>query len=519
MTVSSSEALKRFKAAQGRKSNWRTFYEDLLDYFAPQFDTFTVQSKGQDERGQGRIFDSTAQSAMQKFASNMQSSLVPPMKQWIKLVPGLSIPAEQKDDAARALEDISDIMFATLRNSNFDTQVAESFLDLAMGTGALMVNKGTVNDPISFSAIPLSEMFFEEGQTGRISSAFRQYIVPARGIQETWPDANLTADMKNALSTAAGGNKEFKLIEATVPDDIEVFNKQTNRKEKSKGFRHYVMTEGGDVIFETEMESSPWIIFRWAVRPGEIYGRGPATEALADVKSINKVKEIILKSGSMAAAGAYTIADDGIINIENIRIQPGAMIPVSANEGSLSGPTIAALPQAGDLNVGQFIFKDLQRSINEMMFADPLGPIDLPVKTATEVAIRQQELAKRIGASFGRLQFEFVQPLVNRILFVLEDLGLVDLNQFRVDGRFIDIEHQSPLSQAQNEEELGNIERFIATVASTLGPQAAALLMTQGMFERIAELLNIDPNLVPTEEELQQFQQQLALAAQSNQGA
>lgn len=504
MAVSTEQVMKRFKSAKQRKmQSWDQTYEDVLEYFSPQFNTFDRQTPGQDERGQNRIYDSTPEVAMQKFASNMQSSLVPPMKKWTMLKPGNSVPEDQRKEAAEALEQVTNDMFAALKLSNFDVQVSEAFQDLAVGTGALMVLKGDVSEPFKFAAIPLSEVYFEEGDNSNVNAAFREFEIPFRSIELTWPNARVPDDVKRQYEN--NPDKKLKVVEATIPDKVQTFDVQLERNVTVDGFRHMVIiTAGKHVIVNEEQTSNPWVIFRWAVRPGEIYGRGPALSALADAKSLNKVKEIILKAGSLASVGAYTFADDGVLNIENIRIEPGAIIPVSSNPGGVQGPSLAPLPISGRPDVSQFIFRDLQKSINEAMFADPIGPIDAPVKTATEVAIRQQELAKRIGASFGRLQYELIKPLINRMLAIMEDLGLADLSNFRVDGRFIDIEHSSPLSQAQDSEELISMERLVGLVAQSAGPQAATLLLMQpGYIQTMARLMGVSEKHIPSKDELQ----------------
>lgn len=507
--------LKRFRAAKGRKSNWEDTYEEAQEFYTPQFESFTRRNRGTDERGQGRIFDATGEASIQKFVSNIQSSLVPPMKKWINLAPGESIAAEQRDDAAQQLEKITETMFTHLGNSNFDTQVAESFFDLAIGTGALMIQKGDKNTAFKFVAVPLEELFIEEGEYGRVNSVFRKYEMPYRGVEKTWPDANIPRDMQQAFKQQP--ERRIKLIEATIPRKIDVVRRD-GTKQTVDGYMHVVMDHKGQNVFvEREMESSPWVVFRWSVKSGEVYGRGPALQALSDVKTINKTKELILKNGSMAVAGAYTVADDGIINIRNIRIRPGALIPVSDNPGGVRGPTISALPRTGDFNVGQLILQDLRASINEIMFADPLGPIDLPVKTATEVAFRQQELAKRIGSAFGRLQFELITPLINRLLFILEDLDLVNLNDFRVDGRFIAIEHISPLAQAQDQEELVNIERLVALLGQTFGPQLAlGMLNPNNLVKEIQNLLSVKTDITAPPEQIEAL---VASLFQQQQGA
>jgi hypothetical protein len=508
--------LKRFKQAKKRKTNWDTTYREALQYAAPQRETFDSYEPGVKKNQPDKVFDSTALSAMQKFASNMQSSLMPPMKKWINLVPGAQIPEAQRNKAAKQLEEIRDTMFRAVNNSNFDTQISESFLDLAIGTGALLILKGTDANPIRCVSVPLAELFLEEGPHGIVTTAFREHKMPGRNIEPTWDDAKLTPSIQQKIKNSP--DKDIKLVDATFPTKITVKRKteKGNTIEKRiDGFRYVVIDQGtGDIIVDREQRSSPWVIFRWSVMPNEIYGRGPLMLALADVKTINKTKELILKNASIKTSGAWTVADDGIININNIRIRPGAKIPVSANPGSINGPTIAPLAMPGDFNVAQLVLQDLKTSINELMFTNPFGSLDLPVRTATEMSLRQQELSKQIGSAFGRLDFEAVKPITQRFLFVLEEMGKIDLNDFRVDGEFIAIESISPLAQAQDQEELTSMLRYAEILTGTFGPQVALMLLKPDKFSsKAAEFLNIPADIVPTPEEFEQLKQALGQMA------
>ena len=73
---------------------------------------------------------------------------------------------------------------------------------------------------------------------------------------------------------------------------------------------------------------------------------------------LNKTLELLLKNASIACAGVYTAADDGVINPSNIRITPGSIIPVARNGGP-QGASLAPLPRSGDFNVSQIVINDL----------------------------------------------------------------------------------------------------------------------------------------------------------------
>lgn len=509
--------IKRYKQAQERKANWENTYKEALSYAAPQREDFDYREKGSRKDNTDIVFDSTAQSALNKFASNMQSSLVPPMKKWINLASGYMVPEEDRSDNDKQLEKIRDAMFSAIQSSNFDTQISEAFLGLGLGNGVMLVQPGE-DSLLKFTAIPESQCYFEEGPNGSVGTVFRRHCLAGRNIEGTWPDAALSKELSSQIDSKP--EKELDFIEVTLKCKI---NKKFVEGDdvilrEIDGYKYFVIHEKSkEIIVEREQESSPWVVFRWSVMPGEVYGRGPVLSALADIKTLNKTKELILQNASMAVAGAWTVADDGVMSLENIQIAPGALIPVSSNPGAVNGPTIAPLRSGADFSVAQLVIQELQRSINDMMFADPLGPIDLPVKTATEISVRQNELSKRIGSAFGRLQYELIGPLVDRILYLLEEAGVVDLSGFKVDGNTISIEHISPLAMAQDQEELMAMMRYAETIAQNLGPQAVSTMIKPEQFaKKLAQLLNVPKDIVPTDAEFKQMKEAAGVAAVQN---
>ena len=53
--------------------------------------------------------------------------------------------------------------------------------------------------------------------------------------------------------------------------------------------------------------------FRWIKGAGELYGRSPVMTALPDIKTANKVVELILKNASIAVTGIWLADDDGVL--------------------------------------------------------------------------------------------------------------------------------------------------------------------------------------------------------------
>jgi len=505
----------KFEVAESKRSNFKTTYQEAFKYFSPNRDTFDNTTMEGEKRstGGGVIFDSTGQDALRKAVSNLHSSIFPPQKKFA----GLKLGGRLKEQYAQApdklkeineaLDKITDIFFSALFASNFDTQIAEMLEDLLIGTGSLLLQKGTIDNPFIFSAIPLAEMYLERGADGTVKSHFRKWALEGELLAETWRDIKLTAELENKIKDKPA--EKINIIECTTKAKIKIKKVVGNAMEEVEvdGYKYYVLHDT-TILVEREMVSSPWITVRYGLSAGEVYGRGPVLDALPDCKTLNKTNELILKNASLAIAGVWTAVDDGVLSLDNIRIEPGACIPVSSNPGNPNGPSLAALPIGANFNVGQIILENLKKSIRSILMVDPLGEIDAPVKSATEISYRAQQVSKLLGSAYGRIQIEGVKAIINRGMHILEELGLIVLNDFKVDGVNLSIEHISPLAKAQSEEEINAMIRYAETISTFFGPDMMAVMTNPISFANaLAEKMNVPTEVLPTVEQLQQINQ------------
>lgn len=508
MAAEENSIKKRFTIAKRKKERWGRQAQAALNLLMDEAELEEEAAKVELDGVADDVFDSTGSNAHDDFVSNLQSSLFPPFKEWIQLQSGFAVNPDTKEESNKQLAQITDVLFGALKTSNFDTEISSAFYDYALGVGALLVNKGTPENPFHFTAIPVDELYLERGALGRVGASYRENEIEYRNIQDTWPEAKLSETMEEQL--IAKPDAKVKLIEAMIPEKVTNLKPGETEIGQIDGWCYYVIEEKtGFELLKREYKSNPWVIFRWPGRPKRIYPKGPLLKALPDIRTLNKTKELLLKKGSRDLYGMYTTTDDGAINVDNITFGATCFIPVESN-GGVKGETIKALPSSGDLNLGQFLFNDLQQGIRKTLFAEPLGKLDLPVKTATEVAYRQQELAKKIGAAFGKLQFELMGPLINRMLHILDELGLIDIGDFKVDGRIINLQYMSPLAMAQDQEEFDAARTYVATVTELYGPQVAMVMAPPDRFcPYFGKKLHVEAGLIPTETELKPVKEAL----------
>lgn len=486
--------IEAFNKCAKARINWETLYSDCYQYTLPFRDNFNHLTDG-GENNNREILDSTALDALNKFTSNIQSSLIPPGQVWASLIVSDAIPLEDKKGMQENLDLISKVLFSNLHKSDFDMEISSALQDVCFGTGCIMIQRGTPLNPLQVKAIPLPELYIEKVGNGKYSNVFRQHKIRYKNIIDFWSDAKLPSDIQDK-------DKEAVLIEYI-------------RKENNKYQYTVVDFNKQFVIVERELAYNPFIIFRWSVTAGEVYGRGPVLQALPDIKSLNKTKELVLKNAALAVTGIYLADEDNAPNLKNIKLVPGSVIPCTMT--GAGGDPLRPLQNNCDFNVGDIIIKDLRQSIRDIMFADALGPVDLPVKSATEISYRQQNLAKQIGAAYGRLNNELVRAVINVCLHILDELNLIKLDGITLDDGLFDLNIKSPLSFAQSEEDVNKLLRFAQSIVELFGPQLALGILKPEIIEELSSLMGIPQRLIRDPQEIAQLLGSITQQAQQQQ--
>ena len=508
MSYSPEHILKRYEMAQRRKDNWRQIYEDCYEFALPQRNLYDGYYEGGGSPGQNkmaRVFDSTAINSTQRFANRIQSGLFPPYANWCRLEPGSDIPAARRLEAQAALDIYADKMFSLLRQTNFDLAMGEFLLDLAVGTAVMLVQPGDEVTPIRFTAVPQYLVAIEEGAHGKVDNIYRRIRLKGEAITQHWPDIEIPERLQ-------------RIIEEHPTNEIEMLEATIYEADEGEYCYYVIWPEGKDIMLERKMKSSPWIVARYMKVAGEVYGRGPLVTAIPDIKTLNKTLELLLKNASISIAGVYTAADDGVLNPQAVSIRPGAIIPVARNGGP-QGESLRALPRTGDFNVSQIVINDLRMNIKKIMMDDTLPPDNMSARSATEVSHKISELAQNLGSAFGRLINETMIPLISRILYVMDERGLIEM-PLKVNGLEVKVTPVSPIAQAQN---YGDIEKIMqwVQIASSLGPDGQMAVRTSSIPDYVADKMGIPADLRTTPQERQQAAEmaaQMAQAAAQQQG-
>ena len=495
MKLTPKEVMKRHEIANRQKDNWRGLLEDAYKYALPQRNLMGGEwdsgVKGADKMVD--VFDSTAIHSTQRFANRIQSTLFPPYRNWARLTAGNDIDPEQREGVQAALDVYTEKMFAVLRQSNFDLAMSEMLLDLCVGTGIMRIAPGDANMPIRFEAVPQYLVSFEQGAHGKVDSVYRRLKIKGESILQTWADATIPEQLQD-------------IIDEKPTEDVEFLEATIYKPDEDYYCYHVIWPKAEAELVFREQDSSQWVIARYMVASNESIGRGPLLSALPDIKSINVTKKLILQNASLAISGIYTAADDGVLNPETVSVQPGSIIPVARNGGP-QGESLKPLPRGGDFNTGQMVLEDLKISIKQILLDDTIPSDNMSARTATEMSHRISTLATQMGASFGRLITEALLPIVQRVLYIMDQQNLIDL-PLKIDGQEVKIVPVSPLARAQNEDELGALMQFMQ-VAQNIGPVGQMALNQDRALAYIADRLGVPMEVMNTDEERQEMMMQM----------
>ena len=129
-----------------------------------------------------------------------------------------------------------------------------------------------------------------------------------------------------------------------------------------------------------------------------------------------------------------------------------------------------------------------------------LGDPNKTPASATEVAERMADLSRRIGSAFGRLQAEMVQPVLQRIIYILKKQGRIEVPS--VNGREVKIRSVSPLAQAQNQADITAVARWLELIQSVFGEKLVNILIdTEQVAAQLARKFGVPDNMVRDEED------------------
>ena len=485
---------------QSGRGTWEDHWQEILDYVMPRkADIVTKRTKG--EKRAEVLFDSTAITASNLLSASLQGTLTSPSMQWFYLK------LREKElneirDVQLWLEDSAKRMYDVFNESNFNTEVHEMYLDMVtMGTASLFVEEGIGGFDeagVHFNTLHISEYYIQENTSGYVDTVYRKYKLTARQAVQEFGEDSLGEKVLQAAKDKP--DKKFNFIHAVEP--LEDYERSMGKGATKLPFHScHVCEEDKMVVRGGGYNEFPYLVPRWSKATGEIYGRSPSYNALADIKTLNKSVKIGLKAWSKAIDPPLLVQDDGVIG--RVRMTPGG-ITVVRNDAAVKPFQSGANVQLTDMKEEQ-----LRSAIRQAYYSDQLQLQQGPQMTATEVQVRYELMQRLLGPTLGRFQSEFLNPLIERVFGIMNRAGALLEAPPEVQGAKLDIEYVGPLARSQKMEEAIAVERLYQLVMqiAPADPSLMDIIDNDEAIRARAELLGVPKSVLRGRDEVEELRE------------
>ncbi len=415
-------------------------------------------------RDNREIFDSTAVDAAGTLAASIHGSLTSPAIRWFEL----AFRSEElnTDKEARSwLEAASHKCFLALQDSNFNLEANETYIDLvSYGTSMIIEEveeKNGVFQKLNFQSVPVEETWFEQDHTGQANRSYRRYMWTVDQIATKFGAEALPEAMREMVDSPQSMDKKYKVILCIYPREDKKnadISKVLAPKERPWGMKYVLHKDSFELGEEGGYYENPAFIPRWRKTSKSMWGHGPAMIALPDILTINQLVELILKSTEKVVDPPTKVTERGLLS--DLDLEPAGLTVVRTMDSMMPYESGARF------DVSQLQREQLKQSIRSIFYVDQLELKESPAMTATEVQTRYELMQRLLGPTLGRLQSDYLDPLVQRTFNILYRAGQFGElpSSIGSDGE-LDIIYTGPLVRAQRADIAQGVSRWAASLA------------------------------------------------------
>jgi hypothetical protein len=442
--------IERWNQMESDKSLWLSTWQEIADYVIPRKNNIITKATPGSKRMPVTLYDSTAIHSNDLLASALQGAF---STSWFNLK-FANEELNEDEDAVAWLDECNKRMRKEFIKSNFRTESHEVFLDCtSIGTGLILIEEKTLESAgfngLRFTAFPVSDYAIQENAEGYVDTVFRKIEYTARQAYQIFGE-NAGKTAIDALKKES--QKIIKYIHAVFPAN-EYAQKVPGAK---KWVSVIVCVDDTATVKVSGYHEFPYAVPRWSKISGEQYGRSPAYNAMPDIKTLNKLKELGLTSLARDVDPPLGVPE----TLGKLNLQPGKQNPIRPDLIEKIKPLLSNARH----DVVEIKTEDLKDSIRKTFYTDQLQIQKMAQMTATEASITFELMQRLLGPTFGRFESEMFTPIVDRAFGVMNRAGAFSPPPPSVQGADIDVDYVGPLAKAQKQSEAKAIREWMGTI-------------------------------------------------------
>lgn len=516
--------LARHKRITEGRWQFDSLWESVAEILLPRRMGFTSEWVPGSQRTD-RIYDTAPMLAARGLASTIDGLIKPKQSQWFEGEPeGVDL-LEDPEAAAWVYDSMRRLFREIYRpQARWMQATGEADADLVtLGNAFVMCVDNSARDGFLFRTFHMKDVHFVENADGAVDTVHITERVTIRVAAERWGLKNLSETCQEMFRERQ--DEKVKFIQVIEPRHTR---DPHNPDSRHKPFAYYVIEEAEKhVVLEGGFDEFPGAAVRWDTTAGEVYGRGPGTLALPDAQTCQQIKRTILKAGHRAVDPPWIVAKNMMQG--PAQNKPGGISFFDAVEDAkFSGDPVRQLESRAQLPFGLELLNAEREEVAAAFYRNILNlPIDGPDMTATEVVQRREEFVREIGAVFGRLETEYITPLVTRAFSIMMRrsirMGFQGPMTFTkppesIQGAEIQFKFSSPIDKAKKQIEASQTQQWLIRVLETakVNPDILDLVDVDEAVRFDAEANDVPPKVLRDFETVQALrdhrQQQQAMA-------
>ena len=464
MTLSADQVVKTLQTLKSLRNPHESVWRDCYDYTHPIRGSglYSNDLSAEDAlRRRSKLIDATMTEAARVLASAIMGGMTPANSLWFGLDVG-----QESEDERRWLDDAARVIWENIHGANFDSSGYEGLLDVVdAGWCALYIDEDRDKGGYQFELWPISGVYCSASTAGGlIDTVYREFKLTAEQAVNEFGPENVSEGTRKLAIDKPGEMVTF--VRAIYPRNTYVVGARLAKNLPIASCT--VEVAARKLVRESGYHEMPVVVPRWMLIPDSVYAVGPVMDALPDARTLNELARMDLAAGDLAIAGMWIAEDDGVLNPRTIKVGPRKII-VAASVDSMK-----PLQSGANFQYSQEKMNSLRASIRKILMADQLQAQDGPAMTATEVHVRVALIRQLLGPVYGRLQAEYLQPLVTRCFGIAYRAGVLGQAPESLAGRSYTVRYVSPLARSQKLEEVTAIDQFVAGCAMAAEVQAKA---------------------------------------------
>ncbi len=558
-----SELRQRLAQLKNTRTPLEPLYRQLQRYILPETGRFDslANSHETSETGYEYLNDCTATDAIDVLGAGMLGGMTSPARPWFRLTtrnPEL----DENTNVKRWLAEVQREMQMVFAKSNVYQALNNAYLELACYGTACLVALPSTNHIIHLHEMTAGEYWIEEDAEHRVNTVYRQIWMTSQQMVDTFGEEAVSIQIKAEAKNPSKCFTTHSVIQAIEPrPNFDPSKKDwRNMPYRSVYFEEIEGTYDNTVDADNRMEGKPGrdrilreegfktfpcLVPRWAISKRSPYGRSPGMKALGVIMALQD--ETAIKDRAV----------DYSVNPPMLVPEEYESKPLDFGPGGISYCNLTQAQQVKtawdiklDLSAVKVDIEDKRQSINNYFYKDlflMLAQTAHYGRTAYEVEKLDKEKMLIMGPVLERLHLELLDPLIATTLQFMERFGQIppvpdelraqdsifgerhfeevdadadgENEEEKTSGDYVNIEYVSILAQAQRAAGVDAMSNYVQSLAgaSQIWQNAVDMLDIDKWARSLADQLGVDPELVPSQEEVDEARNARAQQAQAQQ--